>query len=153
MRHRKPNRLSEFKYSSGYAYFVTLCTHQKQKLFGDIQDEISVLSQPGTMIKNWWLELEKKFHEVELDEFIVMPDHMHGIIIINPVGDDLRVVPKQIDPVGAELRVNPRDKHVGLSLPKIIQWFKTMTTNEYIKRVKENEYSAFSEKTMAAFLL
>jgi REP element-mobilizing transposase RayT len=89
------------------------------------------------MINKWWLELENKFKQIKLDEHIIMPNHMHGIIIINEssVGDDLRVVPQDND--------KKREMRDNLSLPEIIQWFKTMTTNDYIKGVKQNIYAPF----------
>jgi REP element-mobilizing transposase RayT len=63
-----------------------------------------------------------------------MPNHVHGIIIMNPVGADLRVCPG----------VQKAGEHAGSPLPNIMQWFKTMTTNEYMRQVKANQWLPFS---------
>ncbi|AFM24407.1 transposase [Desulfomonile tiedjei] len=70
--------------------------------------------------------IESKFSYIETDAYVIMPNHFHGIIVI--VGADRRVCPI----LGA---------HEGAHLPKIIQWFKTMTTNEYIRHAKKNRLS------------
>ena len=77
----------------------------------------------GQAIARCWVELMRKFTTIETDEFVVMPNHCHGIIVIRDlvVGADLCVGPPKIR-TGA---------HIGAPLPKIVQWFKTMTTNEY----------------------
>ncbi|MEO8513487.1 MAG: hypothetical protein ABI543_08010 [Ignavibacteria bacterium] len=108
MNSRKRNRLKGFDYSSGYSYFVTICIYNNLNnlhLLSEIISEQSVLSASGKMIETWWLELENKYNDVILDEYIIMPNHMHGIIIINePVGDNLRVIPKEINSVEDDLR-------------------------------------------------
>jgi REP element-mobilizing transposase RayT len=88
------------------------------------------------MVERWWHELARKFQAVATDEFIVMPNHFHGIIVI--VGADLRVGPTTGGHTGPPV---PRS-----SLPEIIQWFKTMTTNEYIRAVKQNGWPPFPGK-------
>jgi putative transposase len=148
MNTRKRNRLSGFDYSKGYAYFVTICIHDNLHLLSEIINEQSVLSESGKMIESWWLELSNKYDDVILDEYIIMPNHIHGIIIINDsVVDGLRVVPNEITSVGDDLCVVPgkTDRHIGPTLPEIIQWFKTMTTNEYIHGVKEGTFQRFNK--------
>ena len=92
------------------------------------------------MIQSWLVELTHKFINIELDEFIIMPNHMHGIIVINNVGADLRVCP--------DINNDDKDKgeHTGSPLHKIVQWFKTMTTNEYIRRIKLFDWHSFNGK-------
>jgi len=80
------------------------------------------------MIEKWHLELPKKFPDITLGEYIVMPNHFHAIIIIT--GD----------------LVQNRGEHVGSPLPRIVQWFKTMTTNEYIRGVKNLGWETFDGK-------
>ena len=125
---RRSLRLKGFNYAELGAYFVTIVTQDRFCLFGEIIDGQMELNSTGEAITRWWLELGRKFATVESDEFVVMPNHCHGIIgIRDPV-------------VGADLRVGPPDirtgAHIGAPLPKIVQWFKTMTTNEYIRGVK-----------------
>jgi REP element-mobilizing transposase RayT len=88
------------------------------------------LNNVGRMIIKWWNELNRKFENMETDAFVVMPNHVHGIIVIT-VGADLRVCP------------NGEGAHAGAPLQKIIQWFKTMTTNQYMRGVKTSGWPAF----------
>jgi len=85
-------RLNGYDYSNEAAYFLTLPTHNRADLFGKIKTE--KLNAAGNMIRAWWNKLPQKYKNVQLDEFIVMPDHFHGIIIIGGVvGADPCVCP------------------------------------------------------------
>jgi len=126
--HRRSIRLQGYDYAQNGAYFVTICVQHRECLFGEIVDDELRLNDAGRMVKRWWVELGNKFPSVEMDEFVVMPNHFHGIIVI--VGADLRVRPDS-----ADLCVRP--------IPEIIQWFKTMTTNEYIRGVKQYGWALF----------
>lgn len=79
-------RLPEYDYSESGAYFVTICTNHKQHLLGDVVDSEMVLNDVGRMVKNWWYQIREHFKNVDVDEFVVMPNHIHGIIWINDVG-------------------------------------------------------------------
>jgi REP element-mobilizing transposase RayT len=86
--HRRSVRLKDYDYRSEGAYFITLCTHQRECLFGTIVDDKLHLSDLGQIIFDCWLTLPTH-HSVELDEFIVMPNHLHAIIVLttaNSVG-------------------------------------------------------------------
>jgi len=110
--HRHSIRLKDWDYPRAGMYFVTICTQDRACLFGDVVNGKIVSNDVGRMIEKWWLKLKHKFPTVQTDQFVVMPNHIHGIITI--VGADLRVCP----PV---LRVCPDDdqsntgKHIGLS--------------------------------------
>ena len=73
----------------------------------------------GVMVGDWWARLESKFPWITADESIVMPNHVHAILL-----------------VGADPRVRPSSGKRAEPLPRIMQWFKTMTTNAYIQGVK-----------------
>ena len=73
------------------------------------------------MIEKWLLEIQNKFEDVKICDYVIMPDHLH--FIISKSGD-----------------------HTGSPLRDIVGWFKTMTTNEYIQKVKDLEYEAFYQK-------
>ena len=136
--HRRSIRLKGYDYSQAGAYFVTLCTHNKECLFGEIANGAVRLNDEGRMVERWWLELSKKFPTIEIDQYIIMPNHLHGIIWVQyqkVVGADLRVCPDVTQ--GA---------HTGAPLPTIVQWFKTMTSNEYIRNVKSNGWPPFQGK-------
>jgi REP element-mobilizing transposase RayT len=120
--------LERYDYSQPGAYFVTICAHKRECLFGKIEDGAMHYYDAGKMVGEWWAELNQKFELIETDSYIVMPNHFHGIIKI--VGADLRVCPSK----GA---------HAGAPLPTIVQWFKTMTTNDYINGVKKFGWRPF----------
>jgi putative transposase len=83
---RKSIRLKEYDYSLPGEYFVTICTHDHESVFGDVIDEEMKLSQFGEIVRDAWYDLPNHNYGIDLGEFIVMPNHIHGIIIINDVG-------------------------------------------------------------------
>jgi putative transposase len=84
---RKPNRLKKYDYAINGYYYVTICTCDRQEIFGKVENTEMIINQYGEIAKNTWLQVPKHFKNIELDEFIIMPNHIHGIIIINnPVG-------------------------------------------------------------------
>lgn len=133
---RRSIRLKGFDYAESGAYFVTIVTKNRSCQFGEIIDGQMRLNSAGDAIMRWWLELKNKFTTVETDEFVVMPNHCQGIIVVtdSTVGADLRVGP----PTGLR-----KGAHVGAPLQTIMQWFKTMTTNEYMRGVKASNWPAF----------
>jgi REP element-mobilizing transposase RayT len=141
--HRRSIRLKGYGYSQAGLYFVTVCTHNRLCLFGEIKNGEMVLNDPGIIIDKWWNELKHKYKNIELHEQIIMPNHFHGIVQITndplPVGADLRVCPV---PTGTE----KSGEHIGSPLHTMIQWFKTMTTNEYIRGVNNNGWPRFNKK-------
>jgi putative transposase len=82
-------RLNSHDYSSHGTYFITICTFQGLSYFGNISNGKMILSEQGKVAFKLWHELPEHFPFVSLDEFVVMPNHVHGIIIIqstSPVG-------------------------------------------------------------------
>ncbi len=135
--HRRSIRLKGYDYSRPGAYFVTICTQDRLCLFGEVVDGEMQLNDAGRMVKKWWVELNRKFPGVRTDKYVVMPNHFHGIIII--VGADLRVCPDN----GMGAHANELGAHIGAPLPEIVQWLKTMTTNEYLRGVKQSGWPPF----------
>jgi len=134
---RRSIRLQGYDYASEGAYYVTIVTQRRECLFGEVVDGEIGLNAAGQMIEKWWLELGHKFPTVSLGAYVIMPNHFHGTIVINDVGADLGVGPAVSNNKGA---------HAGAPLPTIIQWFKTMTTNEYIRGVKQSGWPVFDGK-------
>lgn len=81
--HRHSIRLKEFDYSQAGAYYVTIVAWQRQCLFGEIMKGEMKLNPYGKIVQKWWNEIPKRFHIVGTSAFIVMPNHVHGIIIIH----------------------------------------------------------------------
>ena len=75
-------RLQNYDYSQPGAYFVTVCTHKKRFLFGQIVDGDMYLNKTGYLVQSIWEYLPVRFPAIQLDTFIVMPNHIHGIITI-----------------------------------------------------------------------
>ncbi len=148
--HRRSLRLSGYDYTQVGAYFVTVCTQDRASIFGEVINEEMQLNQAGPMVDRWWKELEQKFPNVITDTHIVMPNHFHGIVILKdgkqPVpnaGADLCVCPgRHTEPVLSE----NQGAHTGAPLPRIVQWFKTMTTNEYIRGVNHLNWPTFQRR-------
>lgn len=76
-------RLQSWDYGSNGAYFITICTINRKHFFGNIQDGKMHLSEIGLLAEKHWLEIPQHFPFVSLGNFVVMPDHTHGILIIN----------------------------------------------------------------------
>ena len=80
--HRRSIRLREFDYSSGGAYFVTICTNQRECLFGEVVDGEMRVNEAGVIIAAVWEGLAERFPVVVFGDFVVMPNHFHGILAI-----------------------------------------------------------------------
>ena len=79
---RRAIRLPNYDYSQSGAYFITICTHQREWLFGEIHNKKMLLNEFGNIARDEWLETPKIRPNLELGEFIIMPNHIHGIIWI-----------------------------------------------------------------------
>jgi hypothetical protein len=78
---RKSIRLREFDYSSEGAYLVTICTYRRKCSLGEIRDGKGQLSRVGKIVQECWFTIPQHFPRVTIDEFVVMPNHTHGILI------------------------------------------------------------------------
>ena len=96
MRERKPNRLTDYDYSQNGYYFVTLCAKDKREFFGSIAEGKMDLNKYGEIVNRCWYELPVHYLNCSSDAFVVMPNHLHGIIVINnedAVGNGLKPFP------------------------------------------------------------
>jgi putative transposase len=82
---RRRLRLENFNYAANGAYFITTCTQNREDFFGEIKNKKMILNECGKIVQQKWLWLSKQYSYVNLDEFVVMPDHFHGILIINSI--------------------------------------------------------------------
>ena len=80
--HRRSIRLRGYDYSSAGAYFVTMCTKDRKCDLGIMKNATVELSANGNVVHDVWMEIDEKFSDVELDEFAIMPNHLHGIVVI-----------------------------------------------------------------------
>lgn len=133
---RKSIRLKGYNYSQKGLYFVTICTENRKHLFGDvIHDSGMQLNIAGNMIFKVWHEIPHYFKNTRLHEFVIMPNHIHGIIEIIPVG---------ADSISAHDRADMES--APTTLGDIAQMFKRYTTIEYIKMVKNGTFPRFDKR-------
>ena len=92
--HRHSIRLIEYDYSRSGAYFITICTHNRECIFGEIVDRVMNYTELGNIAASHWQNLARHHPNIEIDESIVMPNHLHGIIIIDgsskPISEIIR---------------------------------------------------------------
>ena len=144
--HRRSIRLKGYDYSLAGAYFVTVCTQDRLCLFGNVNNEQMTLNHAGQMVYEQWLDLPKRFPESAIDEFTMMPNHLHGILIIND-NETSQSVGAPL--VGAQNKVDKTNKagtRPAPTLGEIVGAFKSITTNEYIRGVKQHELPSFPGK-------
>ncbi|MCZ8198588.1 MAG: transposase [Flavobacterium sp.] len=82
-------RLQTWDYSNNGAYFITICTQNREHFFGNIQNGIMQLSEIGKLAEQYWMEIPNHFSFIELGNFVVMPNHVHGILIINKIDNPI----------------------------------------------------------------
>ena len=80
---RKSLRLPDYDYSKENWYYITICVDEMQMLFGEIHNENMIRNDCGNIVADNWDYLPQHFTTVLLDEFVIMPNHLHGIVIIN----------------------------------------------------------------------
>ena len=140
LRRRRSIRLQGYDYSQAGAYFITICTQNRECMFGEIVGRKMALNHAGNMIQTVWDEIPIHYAGIETDEFVAMPNHIHGIIII--VG----ATPRGCPSIGQPRGVAPTDTAGNtetLSLGDMVHRFKTMTTKRYADGVKQNGWSPF----------
>jgi len=116
---RKQLRLPTYDYGKNGLYFITICIQNRKCLLGQIEDHVSIKSDAGKMIKETWHKIPTYNRGVNLHEFTLMPNHIHGII---------------------ELYDS------SVSIPNIIQTFKSITTHKYINGVHDHNWKTFDKK-------
>jgi REP element-mobilizing transposase RayT len=111
-------RLKGWDYSSPGSYFITICTIRRGYFFGNVKNGIMKMNSYGVIVNDAWYDLAEYHPHISLDAFVVMPDHVHGIIIINPphnAGAGHEPAPCECHPqspnVGAGLRPAPCECH------------------------------------------
>ena len=123
---RKPNRLANYDYGLPGSYFVTLCTHHRIPLF-EMEPLVgngprAVPRPPQNLILRKGIrEVQAHFSNISIDKYAIMPDHLHLIVTIT-------------------------EQKVGCSLPDVMQYFKSMTTNDYSRGVKAGVLVPFDKK-------
>ena len=128
LHHRHSIRLPGYDYTAAGAYFITICTQDRACLFGQVVDGEMRLSNIGKIAQAQWEQIPARFENIEIGPNIVMPDHMHGILIVRA-----GLAPASGQPQGP-------GQPQGLPLPKavgdIVGAYKSLVVNECLKVFK-----------------
>ena len=124
--HRRSIRLKEYDYSEPNWYYLTICTHDKKNLFGEIKNGKMIMNDFGKIVNEEWLKTKALRKNVDLDEYVIMPNHFHGILIIER-RDTAGCVPTKMN------ENRKFGEMQGGSLSAIVRSFKSAVT----KRINE----------------
>jgi putative transposase len=147
-KHRRSIRLQNYDYKRSGAYFVTMVTQNRACLFGDVVDGRLQLNDAAQMIQAIWDQLPEHYPSVETDAFVIMPNHVHGIIALVGVGA-CADIQSGGQPQGVAPTNDPRPKHDAvhvLSMADTVHRFKTLTTKRYVDGVKQFDWSRFESR-------
>jgi putative transposase len=153
--HRRSIRLKGYDYSQEGYYFITVCANENKCLFGEIENGVMNLNCAGKMIDYQWNDLARRFRHIELDEYIIMPNHFHGIIIVGatlvvaPITDNIRAGTRPAptcEPTGAAPTIKPTKTMGYPTIGDMVGAFKSITSYEYINGVKINNWKPFDGK-------
>jgi putative transposase len=146
---RRSFRLKGWDYASPGWYFVTLCVQNRESMFGKIANNEFILNEAGRMIEKIWLEIPSHYPGTTLDEFVIMPNHVHGIVGLH-VGAGPRACPSGA--LGA-IAKHENGRTQGsvptknrISLPNVIRPFKTLTTKKYSEGVLRGDWPEFQKR-------
>ncbi len=133
MRHNRQSlRLKNYDYTLSGAYFITICTHSRQKLFGKINNGEMILNEFGRIVQLEWERTPQIRKEIELDAYVIMPDHFHAIVIIkdHPPVELKTLQNEHISPKGLTAR----------SLGSLIAGFKSSVSGKINKLMQTQGY-------------
>jgi REP element-mobilizing transposase RayT len=124
--------LQNYDYAAPGAYFITICVQYRLHLFGNVHGGEMILNAAGKMIENEWKQLPQRFVHVQLDDFIIMPDHFHAVVWLTPTAESQSV-----------RSASRRGTTASNALGDIVGAFKSITTHRYIRGVRANQWTAF----------
>ncbi len=136
---RRSIRLKDYDYSLAGAYFVTICAQDREHLFGDIVDGGVDLNDGGKMVQSVWTQMPRHYYGIDVDAFVVMPNHIHGIIILTEMNQIASQPTATAPETGQRLTVAPT-----MSLPDVVHRFKSLTTAQYRHGVTQRGWRPFS---------
>lgn len=129
--HRRSIRLKGYDYSQEGAYFVTIVTWQREFLFGEIVNAEMMLSPYGEIVQKWWEEIPVHFANVETGAFVIMPNHVHGIIYI--LNEHRGTVSVPDDNIPQHIQGGETPPLRKPTLGQIVAYFKYQSTKEMNK--------------------
>ena len=142
--HRRALRLPEFDYSQPGAYFVTIVTQDRKSLFGQISDGEMALNEVGRMVEEVIGGIPEHYPGVNAELFVVMPNHVHLLLLITDVVAGPRACHTVQPDNGQPQGVDPTEEQ--LALPEIIHRIKSFTTHLYMIGVKDKGWPTFKKR-------
>ena len=134
---RRSIRLKGYDYSQGGAYFVTIVAQGRLCLFGDVVDGEMRANDAGEMVWRVWDGMPGRFPSIEMDEFVVMPNHVHGVIIIRQSLGSL---------VGGQGDSGVQRDTGATTVGDVVGAFKSLTTVEYGRGVRKLDWPPFDRR-------
>ncbi len=125
--HRKSIRLRNYDYASTGAYFVTLCTYQREHLFGEIVDGDMQLNELGSIVHFEWKWTEIVRPTIDMDVYVVMPNHLHGIVVFGGEDRNFSLNSNEVA-IGVGADSSPPLHRPKRSLGSFVWQFKATTT-------------------------
>jgi len=142
-RHRRRSiRLKGYDYSQVGGYFITVVTQNRESRFGAVVDGVMQLNNAGAMVQEAWEAMPVHYLGVEIDAFVVMPNHLHGVIIL--AGPNTRGCSETEGTGKPPATGHPQRVAKTLSLPDVVHRFKSLTTGRYLAGIRENGWPAVS---------
>ena len=142
--HRRSIRLKEFDYSSAGAYYITLCSFNRENIFGELENGRVFLNEDGEIAREEWGKTAEIRRGIELDEFVIMPNHVHGILWIEGRGTKHRAPTEEEGDTGTKHRaptIEQFGKPTSNTIPTIIRGFKSFVTKRInTKKADSNKY-------------
>jgi len=143
---RKSCRLSDFDYGKQGAYSLTICTQDMDCLFGRIIEKEMILNDAGRMVENALLNLHSMYPHIQIDTYIIMPNHIHVIVFVNDIALDHRsrgrppCLPVMNRPPCLPARTD------RIPVPVLVQRYKSYTTNQYMRGVNNHNWPCFNRR-------
>jgi putative transposase len=138
--HRRSIRLQGYDYSQAGAYFVTICTQNRECLFGDIVNGGMRLNEAGRVVESVWDGLPGHYAHVELDAMVIMPNHFHGIIVLAPtpaaVRHGLSEIVRALKTFSSR-RINEMRQSTGAKLWQRNYWEHIVRNEPELNRIRE----------------
>ncbi len=141
--HRRSIRLKNYEYTTPGWYFVTIVVQDRISLFGEVVDAEMHLNDAGEMVARIWSEIPEFYPGVGIDSFVVMPNHLHGIIVLHGEEHNPSLASVGADPLCLPSSEPPAKP---LSLGDVVRRFKSLTTREYGEGVKHSGWPPFNQR-------
>jgi REP element-mobilizing transposase RayT len=140
---RRSLRLRGYDYTRRGAYFVTICTQERRRVFGTVVNGRMALSAAGRMVQRVWDELPAHYPGVATDAFVVMPDHVHGVVWLCDAGLAGGAGPGACPPACRSTEGQAQGPVRAMALADVVHRFKSLTTRRYIDGVEQHGWPRF----------